>query len=145
MVSNPKTLNPFWLLGFTEGEGCFDIKISKSTTHKMKKQISLRFTLTQHSRDKLLMNNIKQYFGCGLIFESLEAVRFVINNFKDINKYIIPFFNNYPLQGSKRLDYNDFLKVTNLTLNKEHLTISGVEKIISIKEGMNKNRNKSKE
>src|SRR5277367_5246239 len=109
----------------------------------MGKQISLRFTLTQHIRDKLLINNIKNYFDCGLIVETSKLVRFVVNNLDDINKHIIPFFNKYYLQTNKRLDYKDFLKVLNLMINKEHLNPDGVDKIMNIKAGMNRSRKQS--
>lgn len=56
---------PFWIAGFTAGEGCFLIKITKSSTHKVGKSVKLSFTLTQHVRDKQLMTNLAQYLGCG--------------------------------------------------------------------------------
>jgi hypothetical protein len=30
---------------------------------------------------------------------------YIVTRFKDINEKIIPFFDNYPLQGSKRKDF----------------------------------------
>lgn len=42
-----------WLRGFAEGEGCFQVVIQK---YKDKTSVSLRFTLTQHSRDKELFD-----------------------------------------------------------------------------------------
>jgi hypothetical protein len=46
--------HPNWLSGFTEGEGCFMLKIRQSTTHKLGIQAELRFQIGQHSRDKEL-------------------------------------------------------------------------------------------
>lgn len=53
---------------------------------------------------------------------------------------IIPFFQNYPLQGVKLLDYNDFIKIANLMKNKSHSTPEGLEQIRQIKSGMNRGR-----
>jgi hypothetical protein len=59
---------------------------------------------------------------------------------KDIVNIIIPFFNKYPIQGVKSMDYSDFVKIAKLMQNKAHLTIEGLEQIKKIKSGMNTNR-----
>jgi hypothetical protein len=53
---------------------------------------------------------------------------------------IIPFFEQYPIEGIKKLDYMDFKTVGNLMLNKEHLTSNGLDKIINIQSNMNRSR-----
>ncbi len=47
--------DPYWLVGFIEAEGCFFIDIFKSKTHNVGHQVKLKFQITQHSRDYLLM------------------------------------------------------------------------------------------
>ena len=51
-----------WLVGFTEGEGCFSIlvinKTKGSTLDYTRKNIVLEFQLTQHSRDILLIKSL---------------------------------------------------------------------------------------
>jgi LAGLIDADG endonuclease len=106
------------------------------------------------------MNKIKNYFSplqppapvlfrggegrrggaCGLIKETGDVVRFVVTKFEDMNKIIIPFFNQYSFQGSKGLDFKDLSKVKNLMQNKSHLTQEGLDQIILIKNGMNRGR-----
>lgn len=49
--------DPNWLAGFASGEGCFDIKTSKSSTHKLGLQVQIRFSLTQHYRDNELIKS----------------------------------------------------------------------------------------
>jgi len=53
---------------------------------------------------------------------------------------IIPFFEKYPIQGEKSLDFSDFKKVGEMLKNKEHLTSEGFNKILKIKAGMNEKR-----
>lgn len=67
-------------------------------------------------------------------------VDFVVSNFSGLNESIIPFFDKHPLQGTKRLDYADFCKITHLMKSKAHLTLSGLEQIRVIKSGMNRGR-----
>lgn len=105
-VELPKNIDPFWFVGFVEGEGCFEVKINNPTEYKPSGQILLRFTLTQHSRDSLLMNIFTQSLGCGRLNKVSNLARLVVTKFSDIQLKIIPFFAKYSLQGSKRQDYH---------------------------------------
>ena len=135
--------DPNWLVGFTDGEGCFNINTFNSSASKLGEAVRLRFTLVQHSRDIELMNNLMLYLGCGksTLSEKTNRVDFIIWKFKDIEEKLIPFFNKYPLQSSKRLEFTDFCKVALLMKNKAHLTKQGMEEIKQIKSGMNTGRN----
>lgn len=53
---------------------------------------------------------------------------------------IIPFFETYPIQGTKSLDFADFKKVAEILKKKEHLTLEGFNRILEIKAGMNRGR-----
>lgn len=58
----------------------------------------------------------------------------------DIKGKLIPLFQQYPIHGIKFLNYLDFCKIANLMDNKAHLTKQGLDQIIEIKAGMNRNR-----
>lgn len=70
-----------------------------------------------------------------------QLVNLVVKKFADITDKIIPFFDKYPLQGVKALEFSDFKRVANLMQNKAHLTEEGLAQIRSIKSGMNFSRN----
>ena len=53
---------------------------------------------------------------------------------------ILPFFNNYPIQGNKSRDYQDWCRAAEIVKSKDHLTKEGLDNIIKIKAGMNRNR-----
>lgn len=72
--------------------------------------------------------------------ESNNTSLLQIKNKFDIENKVIPFFNEYPILGVKRLDFEDFKKVAELVKNKEHLNVEGLNKIIKIAEGMNLDR-----
>ena len=63
-----------------------------------------------------------------------------VSKFSEIRDKIIPFFDQFPLHGAKRLDYLDFLKIANLMEGKLHLTEEGLDQIRKIKDGMNTGR-----
>jgi hypothetical protein len=128
-----------WLRGFIEAEGCFQVIIQGNSDRK---NISLNFSITQHTRDKILLKSLINYLGCGRNYESKNRneAYYIITTFSDIIKNILPFFEKYPLIGCKKKDYMDFVKVAKLIESKNHLTNEGLEKILKIKSNMNTKR-----
>ena len=139
LIETVKEINNKWLLGFIEGEACFSVRVRKRENYKTGYQIVINFILVQHSRDLSLMNSIKNHLNCGTIYEksNINQIHYVISKLSDINNILIPFLNEYSLQGSKALDSMDFCKVAKLMVDKAHLNNEGINNIISIKEGMN--------
>lgn len=140
------SINPFWVaLDLLKERGCFYIQLTKSKTHKTGFQVVLRFFITQHTRDIELMNSLIHLFNCGRVIRTggklnQEWINFEVWKTGDIINKIIPFFHKYSLLGEKSKDFRDFQKVARLVQNKAHLTIEGIEKIKSVKSGMNKGR-----
>jgi hypothetical protein len=132
--------DPNWLSGFSEAEACFYISIYDSPKSKLGKGIQLVYVLTQHIRDEELLKGLIQYLGCGKYSKRKEAGDFKVLSIKDINTKIIPFFNEYPLQGVKSLNFNDWKLAAEIMENKDHLTEDGLRKIQNIKMRMNTKR-----
>ncbi len=118
-------------MGFIEGECCFFVKLRKSSCYKSGNQVSLKFQITQHIRDSLLLKNIVDYLECGYYREIAKNNdgKFEVESLKDIIEKIIPLFDKYPLQGVKHKDYLDFKEVANLMKNGLHLTSSPSQNI----------------
>jgi hypothetical protein len=134
--------HPNWLVGFVDAEGCFYVNINKSKS-KIGFQVKLAFSISQHSRDELLLSFISNYLGCGNLEKPstrLTQASLVTYKLSDIYEKIIPFFTKHPLHGLKLLDFNDFCKITLLMKNKSHLTSDGLKQIRLIKSGMNTGR-----
>jgi len=133
--------SPFWLAGFASGEGMFYIKpISKLGDIFTFK---LLFTISQHIRDKTLLECIVSYLNCGYVETKPSRPNegtYVASGQVSIRDIIIPFFEKHYIIGVKSLDFNDFCKASLLIDNKSHLTKEGKQKIISIKANMNRKR-----
>nr|YP_009327824.1 hypothetical protein [Epichloe festucae]YP_010564198.1 hypothetical protein OYW92_mgp42 [Epichloe bromicola]APB96783.1 hypothetical protein [Epichloe festucae]APB96843.1 hypothetical protein [Epichloe hybrida]UYX62182.1 hypothetical protein [Epichloe bromicola] len=128
-----KIPSPEWLLGFVSGEGNFMIRLLNSPANKLGYQVGLRFQITQHNKDKLLMENIINYLGCGYLSVRKDIIDFHVTKFSDIVEKVIPFFNKYPLLGVKQKDFEDFKLVASIISDKKHLTEQGLSKIKEIK------------
>jgi hypothetical protein len=134
--------DPNWITGFVDGEGCFYVKVKKNKTYSIGFQIIISFSISQHIRDELLLSKFIDYLGCGVIekVSTRRSVVFVVYKFGDVFDKIIPFFQRFPLQGIKSMDYIDFSEVAKLIKDKSHLTHEGLKKIKSLKSGMNTGR-----
>lgn len=135
-------LDPHWVVGFTAGEGCFSVGITKSLTLKTGLQVQLRFSITQHCVDTALMQNLTVFWGCGKVFKRSheDKVDFIVRKFEDLVDKVIPIFESIPLQGVKSKDFSDFLNAVEIIKAKGHLTTNGLNELRKIKQCMNKGR-----
>ena len=116
--------DPNWISGFTSAEGSFDVSFRKSLNPKVKKYVTLRFRIYQHERDRNLMELLIKYLGSGKIEKHSKnpVINLAIVKFSDINNIVIPFFEKYPLNGTKQLDYTDWVKIAKIINEGSHLT-----------------------
>lgn len=133
---NVKINNLNWIRGFIEAEGSFQVITQNN------RNISLRFSLTQHIKDEELLKDIVTYLNYGRYYKSptRDEGQYLVTVFSDINDKLIPFLNEYPLLGVKKEDYLDFVQIAELIKSKAHLTEEGLEKIKLIISNMNRNR-----
>ena len=66
-------------------------------------------------------------------YKTRPLCEYIITKTDLVMEKVIPFFNKYPLQGSKYLDFSDFNSVAELIKNKAHITSEGFESIKQIK------------
>lgn len=124
-----------WIRGFIEAEGSFQVIIQN-------RNVSLRFSLTQHTKDEELLKAIVTYLKYGRYYKSptRDEGQYLVTVFSDISDKLIPFLNEYPLLGVKKEDSSDFVQIAELIKSKAHLTEKGLEKIKLITSNMNRNR-----
>lgn len=104
-------------------------------------QVILEFVISQHLRDRDLMERIQQYFGCGFIAkDGLTMLQYRIRGVQDIQDKLFPHLDAYPLLTQKSLDAQAFREVHALMVQKQHLTAIGLEQIRQIKLTMNRAR-----
>ena|SRR3989344_5850023 len=140
-------LNPWYITGFVEGEGCFAINISKHKTKKIRRDAWLSFEIELRGDDRPLLEQIQKYFGCGNVYNLnydrygwMPHAKYHLRGIENIRKILIPFFRKYPLRGKKGKDFILFCKAVKVFDRKEHLTESGIKKLEKIREFMNKRR-----
>jgi hypothetical protein len=131
------TLNPNYVTGFTDGEGCFLVGISPDSKYKTGYRVKAIFQIGLHEKDFALLEQIKLFFGVGHITKlGAESIQYRVSGLDDLN-LIINHFDHYPLLTCKHYDYLFFKEVINLIKEGKHLTLEGLNRIMSIKASLN--------
>ena len=132
-------LNPNYVVGLVDGEGCFCISFNKHKNNRI--EVRLLFEIELREDDKEILERIKETLQCGNIYylnyerykKWKPHYKYKVSNLKDLSEKIIPFFKKYPLQAKKKRSFEAFYKVAELMNKKHHLTVKGLEEIKSIK------------
>ena len=110
-------LNPWWIVGFTDGEGCFSVSTFRNHTCSSGFQTLYEFVITQGEESRSAMEAIKSYFGCGNIYinhrydnHNHDLLRYCVRRQDDLRNKIIPFFKKYRLQTIKHVQFELFCK-----------------------------------
>lgn len=105
------TLNDPWISGFTDAEGCFNVKVEKRENTVTGFRVILRFILDQKHAEALLLH-IQNIFGFGSVAsrKSKDLInpvyRYTNNSIKGLIS-VQNYFLAYPLKSKK---YKSFTK-----------------------------------
>ena len=140
-------LNPYWIVGFVDGEGTFYVGINPHQEMSIGYQILPEFRVVQHEHDVQVLYGLKKHFNCGVVrVNHGDRKEFRVRNIHHLQSIIVPFFTRYPLQTSKKFDFIKFKKILSLMATDRHLTKEGIIEIIDISSQMNRaNKYKSLE
>ena len=136
-----------WIVGFTDGEGCFSISMFRNATTKFGWQVFPEFVITQGMKSLSALKSFQSFFGCGRVFVNKRydnhhehLYRYCVRSVKDLHEIVIPFFQKHPLHTAKQKDFLLFAEIVEMLLKKEHLTESGLKKIALKIERMNRKK-----
>lgn len=126
-----------WLVGFTDGEGNFHIRLTalENTTYK---SAQFTFQIGLHKDEIEVLEYIKNTLKCGHISKSKDKVNYFVNDINSLLHVIIPIFDYVNLNSSKYHHFVLFKKAVLLTKNKNHLSAEGKLAIIGYKNQMQK-------
>ncbi|HXK35685.1 MAG TPA: LAGLIDADG family homing endonuclease [Candidatus Paceibacterota bacterium] len=150
-------LNPNYVAGFVDGEGSFCVGIGKHKTLRRGIEVHPLFEIEVRADDREVLERILVTIGCGKIYDcSYERygwqphVKYKVGSSKELEQFVIPFFEKYPLQAKKAQSFNIFKEIIKMMRRKEHLTDNGFVKIVAMRDqlrkiGRNQKRNLSVE
>ncbi|KKU98534.1 MAG: LAGLIDADG homing endonuclease [Candidatus Jorgensenbacteria bacterium GW2011_GWC1_48_8] len=127
----------WYVSGFVDGEGSFNISLRKKSDYKTGWQPVLSFNVSQ--RERTILALMKQHFGVGIIKQRKDGLySYDVANPNALNEVIIPFFTRYGfLSQTKKKNFSLFKKAVGLMANKKHLTKDGLDELLEIREKIN--------
>ena len=127
----------WYLAGFADGEGSFNVSFRRRKDYKMPWKISLCFNISQ--RDRVILALYKKHLKCGTMRQRKDGVwYFEVNNFKAITQNVIPFFKRFGfLSSKKKRDFSKFMMLASFIEEGKHLNREGIEEILNVRREMN--------
>ncbi len=130
-------LNPDWVVGFVDGEGCFFVGVQRNPTVKIGYQVIPEFRVVQHARDLDILHALKRFFGFGRVCRNHEERwEFRVRRLEHLRE-VARFFSEHPLRTKKRVDASKFKDVLRMMEDGRHLTESGLNEIVKLAASMN--------
>lgn len=135
-------INPYWITGFVDAEGCFSIRITKSKNTKWK--VSTSFEISLHIKDVDILYKIQSFFGVGAVYlrKDRNIAAYKVSKLEYLRDKIIPHFKKYPLISQKSIDFDLWCKVIEIILKKEHLSQSGFLTVLTYCASINRGTSK---
>lgn len=138
-------VSPDYIVGLTDGEGCFYVLTRPPYNRNGGAMVQLRFFIKVRAEDKEMLEKVRNTLGCGSVYfqhemrvNHAQCYRYTVGSHKDILGKIIPFFQTYPLQSiSKTRNFKIFCDVATLILQGVHHTKEGIVQIQKLKSQMN--------
>lgn len=130
-------LNPDWVVGFVDGEGCFLVGIQRNPKTTSGFQVIPEFRIVQHERDIAVLHSLKRFFGFGTVCQN-HGDRWELRVRKlDHLIDVADFFLRHSLKTKKNVDFLKFRDVLLMMKKEEHLSESGLRRIATIASQMN--------
>jgi hypothetical protein len=140
-IQSIKTLPPQYVIGFIDGEGSFSVSIYKDETMHNKIYVRPEFEIELRADDKEILERLQKTLKCGVIYDCnyerygwYPHVKYKVSRIDELNEKLIPFLEKYPLQAKKMETFQYFKTIVRMVVNKEHLKLEGVKKILRLRD-----------
>ena len=134
-----ESLSPEWVVSFVDGESCFYVGVNRQPTMKVGWQVLPEFRVVQHQRDVALLEQLRDFFGCGQVtVNNGDRMELRIRGLKELSERVVPFFTMHPLRTVKRSSFECFAGVIDLMKRGDHLTMGGLAQIKELAGRMNR-------
>ncbi|MCA1837938.1 MAG: LAGLIDADG family homing endonuclease [Actinobacteria bacterium] len=135
-------LDPLWVAGFVDGEGCFCVSVHRNPVNARRTggwQLHPVFQVYQHQRHRAVLEELITFFGCGRLRPKgprSSVITYAVDSMRSLEGSILPFFGRHPLVV-KQDDFLSFAEIVRSMRRKEHLQPCGFERLVRLAYGMN--------
>jgi hypothetical protein len=143
--TKPQSVSTDYIVGLTDGEGCFYVLLNKSPKYCTGYGVHLHFHIKMQQIDRELLVKVRNTLRCGEVYfqnekrlNHVHCYRYTVAAHRDIIEKIIPFFEKHPLQTvSKKKNFELFSQIARIVGRGEHLKKKGIDRIVKLKAKMN--------
>ena len=119
-----RALDPLWVVGFVDGEGCFSVSIHRNDLARPTGgwQVQSTFQVSQHRDHRDILEDLVRFFGCGNVRSKGQRSRvdvYAVHSSRQLLDRIIPFFEANELRV-KRDDFESFAFITRAIRTRSH-------------------------
>jgi hypothetical protein len=126
-----------WIVGFTDGEGCFHVSLARHREMTAGYQVLPEFVVVQHQRDCQVLMAIKRFFKSGVVRKT-HGDRYCLRIRKlEALRQVCDFFSRHPLKTKKNVDFERFRRIICLMDQGRHLCREGLLEIVDLTLSMN--------
>ncbi len=105
-----------WIVGFTDGEGCFTLDVHVKSDMRWGIQMQPEFTVVQNEVDIQVLYALKEHFQCGSVGLNRQdkygkRFHYRVKSVKDLTEKIIPFFEKHTLKTKKNVEFKRFREI----------------------------------
>ena len=134
-------LEPNWVVGFIDGEGCFSVSVHRNSMVRSTGgwQLQPSFHAYQHGDHRSVLEDLARFFACGHIRPKgpkSHVLTFSVHSRQELAGSVIPFFECYPLVIKHR-DFRLFADIVSAMNRREHLERAGFERLVRMAYAMN--------
>ena len=140
--SSTLELDPLWVVGFVDGEGCFCVSVHHNPRNARRTggwQLHPMFQVTQHQRHRVVLEALRVFFACGRVRPKgpkSNVLTYAVDSSEALAEAILPFFEQHPLVV-KQADFRLFAEIVRSMRRKEHLHAAGFERLVRLAYAMN--------
>jgi hypothetical protein len=142
-----RALDPWYVTGLAEGEGCFCIALALRPRLRARIEVRPSFSLSLNEKDRELLYGLQAFFGCGWIRESRtdRTFKYEARSLCDLVDRVVPHFRRFRLAGSKAKSFDGFAHVCAMVEQGDHRTSAGLREIIAVAYAMNMGKRRRSE
>jgi hypothetical protein len=127
----------FYVAGFVDGEGSFNVPIRRSRDRGLPWRVSLSFNVSQLGSEA--PSFLRRVFGVGTVRGRGDGVFYYeVTRPTDLVQSVFPFFERFALRGPKAHDLEIFREITALVRLGCHLSPQGIVEILTMRAPMNR-------
>ncbi|MBI2437087.1 MAG: LAGLIDADG family homing endonuclease [Candidatus Magasanikbacteria bacterium] len=133
----------YYIAGFADGEGSFNVSLRKRDDHKLGWQVVPSFNVSQ--RDRVILAFLKHTFGCGTLRTRKDGVvYFEVRNLHMLTTRVIPFFKRFGFRSSaKKRNFSLFTQIICI-LNSGEFNQNILVEIVQLREQLNEGRGRKR-